>query len=157
MSTSGLDPAIHDAARLRIVVTLAALPGGDALSVTRLQAMTGLAARAMDSQLHLLGQAGYVRATGNGAAVSLTRPGRDALDRYTAMLRQPAAKPPAPRDRATDADRDVVAATLGEHFAQGRLTLGELSARLEITLTARTHGDLSDATRDLPPLTGHAS
>jgi DNA-binding transcriptional ArsR family regulator len=163
MSTSRLDPAIHDPARLRIVATLAALPGGDALSVTRLQAMTGLAARTVHSQLHELSQAGYVSAPGNGAGVSLTRPGRDALNRYTAMLHQPpgrgrpAIPAPAPHERAADADRDAVAAALGEHFAQGRLTLGELSARLEITLAARTHGDLSRVTRDLPPLPGQAS
>jgi hypothetical protein len=42
MSTGALDPLIHDPERLRIVATLAALPDGDALSVTRLQAMIGL-------------------------------------------------------------------------------------------------------------------
>jgi hypothetical protein len=37
MSTRVLDPLIHDPERLRIVATLAALPDGDALSVTRLR------------------------------------------------------------------------------------------------------------------------
>jgi DNA-binding transcriptional ArsR family regulator len=162
MNTSGLDPVIHDPTRLRIVATLAALPGGDTLSVTRLQAMTGLTAQTMKSQLGALGRAGYVRTPG-AAAVSLTRPGRTALNRYTAMLRQlsgrgrPPVQAPAPHARAADADRDAVAAALAEHFAQGRLTRGELSARLELTLTARTYADLSRATRDLPPFPGQAS
>ena len=34
MSTGALDPLIQDPERLRIVATLAALPDGDALSVT---------------------------------------------------------------------------------------------------------------------------
>ena len=41
MSTGALDPLIHDPQRLRIVATLAELPDGDTLTVTRLQAMTG--------------------------------------------------------------------------------------------------------------------
>ncbi len=57
---------------------------------------------------------------------------------------------PAPRVRAGDADRDAAAAALGEHFAHGRLTLDE---RLDATLTATTHGELSEATRELPNLT----
>jgi hypothetical protein len=39
MSTGALDPLIHNQPRLRIVATLAALPEGDTLSVTRLRAM----------------------------------------------------------------------------------------------------------------------
>jgi hypothetical protein len=62
-------------------------------------------------------------------------------------------QPPAPGVRAGDADRDAAAAALGEHFAQGRLTLDELSARLDATLTATTHGELSQAAQDLPDLT----
>jgi hypothetical protein len=55
--------------------------------------------------------------------------------------------------RAGDADRDAAAAALGEHFAQGRLTLDELDARLDATLTATTHGELAQAAWDLPDLT----
>jgi hypothetical protein len=36
---------------------------------------------------------------------------------------------PAPGLRAADADRYAAAAALGEHFAQGRLTLDELGVR----------------------------
>jgi hypothetical protein len=91
--------------------------------------------------------------------VALTCQGRAALDRYTAALRQlPRVArqdhhAPAPGMRAGDADRDAAAAALGEHFAQGRLTLDELNARLDATLTATTHGELSQAARDLPDLT----
>jgi DNA-binding MarR family transcriptional regulator len=163
MSTSTLDPLIHDPARLRVVATLAALPDGDALSVTRLQDMIRLAPGSLGAHLRELGHAGYVRTDKTGsdrkqAAVALTGDGRSALDRYTAELRQlPKVaredhQPPAPGVRVGDADRDAVAAALGEHFAQGRLTLDELNARLDATLTAATHGELSQAARDLPDL-----
>jgi hypothetical protein len=42
MTTGALDPLIHVPTRLKIVATLAALPDGDTLSVTRLQDMIGL-------------------------------------------------------------------------------------------------------------------
>jgi DNA-binding MarR family transcriptional regulator len=158
------DPLIHDPARLRAVATLAALPDGDALSVTRLQDMLRLPPGSLSTGLRELGRAGYVRTGTTGghgapATVALTGHGRAALDRYSAMLRQPPElalrdhQPPAPAMRAGDADRDAAAAALGEHFAQGRLTLDELNARLDATLTATTHGELSEAARDLPDLT----
>ena len=84
--------------------------------------------------------------------------GRAALARYTTMLRQlPRAarqdrQAPAPGVRVGDADRDAAAAALGEHFAQGRLTLDELNARLDATLTATTHGELSQVAQDLSDL-----
>jgi DNA-binding transcriptional ArsR family regulator len=164
MSTGALDPLIHDPGRLRIVAALAALPDGDALSVTRLQDMLGLTPGSLIIRLRELGHAGYVRTEKTGhvgqlTAVVFTSDGRAALDRYTEVLRQlrrvaredhPA---PAPDLRVGDADRDAAAAALGEHFAQGRLTLDELDARLDATLTATTHGELSHAARDLPDLT----
>jgi Domain of unknown function (DUF1707) len=133
MSTGALDPLIHDPERLRIVATLAALRDGDTLTVTRLQDMTGLPPGSPVTCLRELGHAGYVRTEMTGgraqAAVALTCQGRAALDRYTAMLRHlPQAarqdhQAPAPGVRAGDADRDAAAAAMGEHFAQGRLTL----------------------------------
>jgi DUF1707 SHOCT-like domain/Winged helix DNA-binding domain len=162
MSTGALDPLIHHPERLRIVATLAALPDGDSLSVTRLQTMIRLLPGSPITGLRELDHAGYVRTgkTGGNRAqtsVTLTCEGRAALDRYTAVLRQLPRVPredhqaPAPHMRASDADRDAAAAALGEHFAQGRLTLDELSARLDATLTAATYGELSQAARDLPP------
>jgi hypothetical protein len=126
--------------------------------------MTGLPPSSPVTGLRELGHAGYVRTETTGgdspqATVALTRQGRAALDRYTATLRhlpQPARhghQAPAPGARAGDADRDAAAAALGEHFAHGRLTLDELNARLDATLTATTHGELSQATQDLPDLT----
>ncbi len=164
MSTGALDPLIHDPERLRIVATLAALPDGDALSVTRLQGMLGLRPGSQLTRLRELDYAGYLRTEKTGgdrapATVTLTWVGRAALDRYTAVLRQLPRmaredhQAPAPDVRVGDADRDAAAAALGEHFAQGRLTLDELDARLDATLTATTHGELFQAARDLPDLT----
>jgi DNA-binding MarR family transcriptional regulator len=167
MSTGAVDPLIHDPQRLRIVATLAALRNGDTLSVSRLRAMTGLPPGSPVIGLRELARAGYVQADMAGgdkapATVALTGRGRAALDRYTAALAQlPRAaravrqedQPPAPGLRAGDADRDAAAVALGEHFAQGRLTFDELSARLDATLTATTHGELAQAARDLPDLT----
>jgi DNA-binding PadR family transcriptional regulator len=157
MSTSALDPLIHHPERLRIVATLAALPDGDTLTVTRLQNMIGLPSGSPIICLRELGSAGYVRTdiTGRGsgaqATVALTSRGRAALNRYTATL-GPLAQAPAPGERVGDADRDAAAAALSEHFAQGRLTLDELCARLDATLAATTHGELSEAAQDLPDL-----
>jgi DNA-binding PadR family transcriptional regulator len=164
MSTGALDPQIHDPERLRVIATLAALPGGDTLALTRLQDMIKLSPGSLITCLRELGRAGYMRTgrTGGNRAqttVALTCQGRAALDHYTAMLRQPPPagrqdhQIPAPGVRAGDADRDAAAAALGEHFAQGRLTLDELDARLDATLAATTHGELSQAARDLPDLT----
>jgi hypothetical protein len=57
---------------------------------------------------------------------------------------------PAPRDlRASDADRERVVALLSEAAADGRLTLGEHSARAERAYSARTLGELASLTADL--------
>ena len=52
--------------------------------------------------------------------------------------------------RASDAERERVAASLREHCAAGRLTLEELSARLDEAYRARTGGELEAALRELP-------
>jgi DNA-binding MarR family transcriptional regulator len=159
MTASALDTLIHDPTRLRVVATLAALPPGDALSVTRLRDMTRLPAGSLVAGLRELDHAGYVRTHKTGGnrevvAVALTRHGRSALDRYNAVLREMSGHYDAPAAglRVGDADRDMAAAALGEHFALGRLTLDELTTRLDATLTATTHGELSRAARDLPQL-----
>ena len=164
MSTGALDPLIHDPERLRVVATLAALPDGDALALTRLQGMLGLTPGSLITRPREPDHAGYVRTEKTGgdrarAIVALTCDGRAALDHYAAVLRRlPRVareyhQPPAPYVRVGDADRDAAAAALGEHFAQGRLTLDELDARLDATLTATTHGELSQAAWDQPDLT----
>jgi Domain of unknown function (DUF1707)/Transcriptional regulator PadR-like family len=67
--------------------------------------------------------------------------------------RAPGAPVPAaagPDIRAGDADREAAAVALGKHFAEGRLTLDELNARLGAALTATTRGEIARATEDLP-------
>jgi DNA-binding MarR family transcriptional regulator len=94
MTSEELDPVIHVPARLRIVVTLAALPPGDDLSFTRLQDVIGLTPGNLITHLRKLEDAGYVSTEKNGSgvsartAVALTSTGRAALDRYTTVLRQ---------------------------------------------------------------------
>jgi DNA-binding MarR family transcriptional regulator len=160
--TSALDPLIHDPQRLRLVAILAALPDGDTLALARLQGMLRLTPGSLITRVRELDHAGYVRTEKTGgdsaqAIVALTRDGRAALDRYAAVLRRlPRVaredhQAPAPYVRVGDTDRDAAAAALGEHFAQGRLTLDELDARLDAALTATTHGELSQAAWDLPP------
>jgi len=52
--------------------------------------------------------------------------------------------------RIGDADREAVAASLREHYAQGRLTLEEFNQRLDAVFKATTQSQLSLITRDLP-------
>jgi hypothetical protein len=54
--------------------------------------------------------------------------------------------------RASDAERDAVAAEIREHFAAGRLTADELGDRLEAVYRARVAGDLAALRADLPRL-----
>ena len=54
--------------------------------------------------------------------------------------------------RASDADRDQVAALLGAAYAEGRLTLEEHDERLGQVMVARTFDDLIPLTADLVPL-----
>jgi Helix-turn-helix domain len=60
MSDDALDPLIHAPARLRIVVTLAALREGDALSSPRLQRTLDLTPGNLITHLRKLEAAGYV-------------------------------------------------------------------------------------------------
>jgi DNA-binding MarR family transcriptional regulator len=93
MTTDALDPLIHVPARLRIVVTLAALKDGDTLSFTRLQDILDLTPGNLITHLRKLEDAGYLTTnkTGSGVAsqtsVTLTNHGRAALDTYTRALR----------------------------------------------------------------------
>lgn len=93
MSEDTLDPLIHAPARLRIVVTLAALREDDSLSFPRLQRMLDLTPGNLITHLRKLEEAGYVvseksaAGASAGTSVTLTRDGRRALDDYTATLR----------------------------------------------------------------------
>jgi hypothetical protein len=55
-----------------------------------------------------------------------------------------------PHLRAADADRTAVAGVLGEHMAAGRLSLAEYDERLAKAYAAKTYGELSALTADLP-------
>ncbi|GAA4315061.1 DUF1707 domain-containing protein [Actinomadura luteofluorescens] len=57
---------------------------------------------------------------------------------------------PNPDIRASDADRDRVAASLREHCAEGRITMDELQERLDAVYGAKTVGQLQEVTSDLP-------
>lgn len=52
--------------------------------------------------------------------------------------------------RASDAERDEVAAVLSEALAQGRLTSTELAERIDAAYAARTRAELAPLTADLP-------
>jgi hypothetical protein len=58
--------------------------------------------------------------------------------------------PGDPRIRASDADRDRVAALLREHHAAGRLTAEEFHERMDAALEAKTRGELDELLADLP-------
>jgi hypothetical protein len=58
--------------------------------------------------------------------------------------------------RASDQERDLAAARLREHAASGRLSMEELTGRLEATLTAQTRGKLEAQFHDLPAETQSA-
>jgi hypothetical protein len=74
---------------------------------------------------------------------------------YRLIPGTPAVRPhlvPGPDLRVGDADREAAVAALGEHFAQGRLTLDELITRLDAAFTATRQSEIAQATRDLPHL-----
>jgi hypothetical protein len=52
--------------------------------------------------------------------------------------------------RASDAERDRVVERLRRALSQGRLTLEEYDARVAAAYAAKTRGELSTLTRDLP-------
>jgi Domain of unknown function (DUF1707) len=54
------------------------------------------------------------------------------------------------RIRASDADRDRIAAALRENLADGRLTTDEFDERLDKALAAKTLGELEGLMTDLP-------
>ena len=57
---------------------------------------------------------------------------------------------PEPHLRASDADRAAVADVLGAHMSAGRLSVAEYDERLARAYAARTFGELTELTTDLP-------
>lgn len=56
----------------------------------------------------------------------------------------------APELRASDADRERVANDLRDHYADGRLTMEEFDERIDAVYKAKTFGELTPVTADLP-------
>jgi len=52
--------------------------------------------------------------------------------------------------RIGDAERDAAMAQLREHFVAGRLTLDELTERIDLALAAKTQGHIEGLMADLP-------
>lgn len=52
--------------------------------------------------------------------------------------------------RVSDAERDEVIEQLGRHASEGRLSLDEFEARVEVVAAAKTVSQLRDTLRDLP-------
>jgi hypothetical protein len=58
--------------------------------------------------------------------------------------------------RASDGDRERVAAALREHMVEGRIDVDEFNERLEQVYKSRTYGELARVTSDLPATDLHA-
>jgi hypothetical protein len=52
--------------------------------------------------------------------------------------------------RIGDAERDATTARLRDHFVAGRLTLDELTERIDLALAAKTQGQIDGLMADLP-------
>ncbi|HEY8527938.1 MAG TPA: DUF1707 domain-containing protein [Acidimicrobiales bacterium] len=65
---------------------------------------------------------------------------------------EPARAGRAPDVRVSEAEREEVVALLGQHYADGRLAVGEYEERVGGALQARTGRDLDDLLADLPPV-----
>jgi Domain of unknown function (DUF1707) len=63
---------------------------------------------------------------------------------------------PAPEPRIGDAERDAAIASLGEHYAAGRITKDEYDERSSLALRARTEADLKPLFVDLPRSAGRS-
>lgn len=88
-----LDPVIHAQARLRVMTTLAALPGTERISFARLQELLDMTPGNLITHLRKLDDAGYTSsdkvASGRSGTtyVALTHTGRAAFERYVRNLR----------------------------------------------------------------------
>jgi DNA-binding transcriptional ArsR family regulator len=108
-----LDPVIHTQARLRIMTTLTALPRGDRLTFTRLQALLDATAGNLSTHLRRLEDAGYVAVTKGhigrvpATHVEATKAGRRAFEDYLAQLGALLTPPPGTTDRAAAGDDPV--------------------------------------------------
>ncbi|HEX4223545.1 MAG TPA: transcriptional regulator [Pseudonocardiaceae bacterium] len=92
MNLPELDPVIHAASRLRVMVALACLPAGDQITFTRLQEQLGLTSGNLSTHLTKLEEPGYVGITKTFRRkhpvtyVELTPRGRQAFVDYRTAL-----------------------------------------------------------------------
>ncbi len=63
---------------------------------------------------------------------------------------------PTYEHRIGDAERDAAIASLGEHYAAGRITQEEFDERSDLALHARTESDLKPLFLDLPSAAGRS-
>ena len=111
MGEDTLDPVIHTQARLRIMTTLTALPGGDRLTFTKLQSLLDASAGNLSTHLRRLEDAGYVRVIKGhegrvpSTHVEATRAGRRAFEDYVADLKA-LLTPPADAQATTPVQGD---------------------------------------------------
>lgn len=145
--------ALHEATLLVLTVLARGSQHGSGI-ITDVQEITGgrvtLRAGTLFTALDRLRVDGLVGVDREETVADRLRRYYRILPRPTPALRQHVA--PGPDLRIGDADREATAEALGEHFAQGRLTLEELTARLDIALTATTQREIARATQDLPRL-----
>ena len=93
MSSDDLDPVIHVQARLRVMVSLAALAPDDLITFPRLRDLLEMTAGNLSIHLRKLEEAGYIVISKTFARrtpvtqVALTPDGRKAFDNYVATLR----------------------------------------------------------------------
>ncbi len=87
-----LDPVIHSQPRLRVMVVLASIAGGDRIAFPRLQELVGMTPGNLSTHLRKLEDAGYLDVTKTHRRrspvtyLALTRAGRRALEDCTAAL-----------------------------------------------------------------------
>jgi DNA-binding MarR family transcriptional regulator len=92
LSDTELNPLIHVPARLRIMVTLAAVEARDAILFPQLRELTGLTAGNLITHLRKLEDAGYLTTSKSGEGqtsrtlVQITNVGRAELDAYRSAL-----------------------------------------------------------------------
>lgn len=88
------DPVIHQAARLKIMAALKALPTREQLEFMRLKAIVGMTDGNLGAQIVTLEQSGYVEVEKDFVGkkprtrVRLTKMGRKAFAEYVSFLRE---------------------------------------------------------------------
>jgi Domain of unknown function (DUF1707) len=75
--------------------------------------------------------------------------------RGTCVAGQTRTVPYGPDMRASDSDREKIAARLRDAHAEGRLSINEFQDRLDVLYDAQTYGELEPLVRDIPAARTH--